>query len=145
MGGHCAGLDMYPNATIAEHGEVKGADNMAKEIMTRGPIACGIGATGRPTPTRLHLHISPCLCASMRSHPRSQPDAGMGDVVDAAPILNYTGGIASDKGEGIDHIISVVGWGSSDEGSQYWIVRNSWSAAAAAETGPEPTSPTRVG
>eukprot|EP01052_Picozoa_sp_SAG31_P001409 SAG31_NODE_48_length_30945_cov_16.254263_9_plen_119_part_00 len=44
---------------------------------------------------------------------------------DAAPILNYTGGISTDKGEGIDHIISVVGWGSS-EGQQYWIVRNSW-------------------
>eukprot|EP01051_Picozoa_sp_SAG22_P005043 SAG22_NODE_288_length_12949_cov_163.316265_13_plen_86_part_00 len=41
MGGHCAGLDQYPNATVAEHGDIKGADDMAKEIMTRGPIACG--------------------------------------------------------------------------------------------------------
>ena len=73
MGGHCSGLDKYPNATVAEFGDVKGADNMAKEIMTRGPIACGI---------------------------------------DAAPILNYTGGVATDPGQGIDHIISVVGWGN---------------------------------
>jgi cathepsin X len=73
MGGHCSGLDQYPNATVAEFGDVKGADNMAKEIMTRGPIACGI---------------------------------------DAAPILNYTGGVATDPGQGIDHIISVVGWGN---------------------------------
>jgi len=87
MGGHCSGLDHYPNATVAEHGDIQGADAMAKEIFARGPIACGIYA---------------------------------------APILNYTGGIASMKGEGVDHIISVVGWGSSSEGTQYWIVRNSW-------------------
>ena len=40
---------------------------MAKEIMARGPIACGI---------------------------------------DASPILEYTGGIASMKGEMVDHVIS---------------------------------------
>jgi len=56
---------------------------MAKEIMARGPIACGI---------------------------------------DAGPILKYTGGIASMAGNGVDHVISVVGWGT--EGSkEYWIVR----------------------
>ena len=88
MGGHCAGVDHYPNASIAEFGSVQGADNMAKEIMTRGPIACGI---------------------------------------DAAPILNYTSGVASMKGAGIDHIISVIGWNKdSDSGKSYWIVRNSW-------------------
>lgn len=63
-----------------------GADNMAKEIMARGPIACGI---------------------------------------DASPIEKYTGGIVSEKGAFVDHVISIVGWGT--EGSkQYWIVRNSW-------------------
>jgi len=88
MGGHCAGLDDYPNATIAEFGDVQGADAMAKEIMTRGPIWCGI---------------------------------------DAAPILNYTGGVTSQKGQGIDHIISVVGWNTDKaSGKEYWLVRNSW-------------------
>merc|ERR1719163_2703462 len=30
--------------------------------------------------------------------------------IDAAPILNYTSGIASDAGQNVDHVISVVGW-----------------------------------
>merc|ERR1712072_1037464 len=84
--GFCGPIKKYPNATISEYGSIEGADNMAKEIMARGPIACGI---------------------------------------DASPILKYTGGIVSDKGEFVDHVISIVGWGSEGD-KQYWIVRNSW-------------------
>ena len=45
--------------------------------------------------------------------------------IDAAPILNYTSGIASDAGQNVDHVISVVGWGTdSATGDKYWSVRN---------------------
>ena len=84
--GKCTGLSKYPNATISEYGSISGADAMAKEIMARGPIACGI---------------------------------------DAAPILDYQGGIVSMAGDQIDHVISVVGWGNDATAGQYWIVRNS--------------------
>lgn len=47
--------------------------------------------------------------------------------IDAAPILKYTGGIQSERGQGVDHVVSVVGWGKDQaSGKQYWIVRNSW-------------------
>jgi len=46
--------------------------------------------------------------------------------IDASPILKYTGGIATDRGEGVDHVISVVGWGDDATHGGYWIVRNSW-------------------
>lgn len=44
--------------------------------------------------------------------------------IDAQPILEYTGGIFKGAGMGIDHVISVVGWGT-ENGESYWIVRNS--------------------
>ena len=78
----CSAIAEYPHVTISDYGSVRGADDMAKEIFTNGPIACGI---------------------------------------DAAPILNYTTGIVSDRGSGTDHVVSVVGWGKDTaSGKQYW-------------------------
>jgi len=85
-GGACTALSNYPNASVAEYGTISGPDAMAKEILARGPIACGI---------------------------------------DAVPMLHYTGGIISDQGQEIDHVVSVVGWGKQGS-TEYWIVRNSW-------------------
>lgn len=81
--GFCGAITSYPNATISEYGSIEGADNMAKEILARGPISCGIDAGG---------------------------------------ILKYTGGVVSTPGEGVDHVVSVVGWGTEGD-KQYWMVR----------------------
>merc|ERR1711968_295485 len=46
--------------------------------------------------------------------------------IDAGPILNYTTGISALRGEQVDHVVSVVGWGAGGSTGKYWIVRNSW-------------------
>lgn len=87
-GGACVEVDKYPNATVEEYGSVKGAEDMAKEIFARGPIACG---------------------------------------VDAEPLHDYHGGVIGTAGKGINHIISVIGWGvDAATGDEFWHVRNSW-------------------
>ena len=41
---------------------------------------------------------------------------------------NYSGGIFRDAtgAKSLDHSISVVGYGTSEDGVDYWIGRNSW-------------------
>lgn len=46
--------------------------------------------------------------------------------VDASKLLNYESGILNLPGAGIDHVISVVGWGTDPQQGFHWIVRNSW-------------------
>ncbi len=47
--------------------------------------------------------------------------------IDADGLRAYVGGIYTDTPDfEINHIVSIVGWGTSDDGTKYWVVRNSW-------------------
>jgi cathepsin X len=46
--------------------------------------------------------------------------------IDATKLLNHESGIIKTEGDGIDHVISVVGWATDATEGFYWIVRNSW-------------------
>lgn len=100
-GGDCKALKYYPNATVAEYGQIKhhhsinAADHVNKikmEIYARGPVAASIN--GKP------LHNF------------------MGGKV-------YDDDVASRE---TTHTVSIVGWGVEDgvDGKEYWILRNSW-------------------
>lgn len=76
---------------VSDYYNIKGADNMKKELFLNGPMSCGIHVTDD-----FELH--------------------------------YDGGIYSEKVRLplINHEISVVGYGVSEDGVEYWIGRNSW-------------------
>jgi len=46
--------------------------------------------------------------------------------INAMPLLNYEGGIVHNPEEGIDHVVSVVGWATDPKEGFHCIVRNSW-------------------
>lgn len=46
--------------------------------------------------------------------------------IDASKIEDYQTGIAKGWSFMVDHVISVVGWGTDPEEGMYWLVRNSW-------------------
>lgn len=46
--------------------------------------------------------------------------------VESEPIMNYDGGIVTNKNTDIDHVVSVVGWNTDPDLGKYWIARNSW-------------------
>lgn len=53
----------------------------------------------------------------------------IGCGIDATSKLEaYTGGIFEQKKlfPMVNHEIAVVGWGTADDGTEYWIGRNSW-------------------
>mmetsp|Transcript_10078 Transcript_10078/g.17723 ORF Transcript_10078/g.17723 Transcript_10078/m.17723 type:complete len:372 (-) Transcript_10078:148-1263(-) len=85
----CVGLNHFPNATVAEYGNVTGADHMMAEIYARGPIPCSINSV---------------------------------------PLGNYNGGIIDLPNESrkTTHVVSIVGWGETADGTRYWKIRNSW-------------------
>mmetsp|Transcript_10643 Transcript_10643/g.20637 ORF Transcript_10643/g.20637 Transcript_10643/m.20637 type:complete len:409 (+) Transcript_10643:75-1301(+) len=46
--------------------------------------------------------------------------------IDANPLRTYTHGVTTEKGEMVDHVISVVGWGTDSKLGKFWHIRNSW-------------------
>ena len=38
----------------------------------------------------------------------------------------YSGVFTGDCGTDLDHRVTVVGYGTSDDGTKYWLIKNSW-------------------
>jgi len=84
---------------VSEYGHVRGELAMKKEILARGPIVCSLAAD-----ERFMFEFADVV------------GAHDGVYVDPRPKTK----------DEIDHDVEVVGWGTSDGGVPYWIVRNSW-------------------
>eukprot|EP00020_Sapocribrum_chincoteaguense_P002265 CAMPEP_0170753852 /NCGR_PEP_ID=MMETSP0437-20130122/12704_1 /TAXON_ID=0 /ORGANISM="Sexangularia sp." /LENGTH=304 /DNA_ID=CAMNT_0011092979 /DNA_START=42 /DNA_END=956 /DNA_ORIENTATION=+ len=86
----------YTSYMVGDFARLQGEDAIKAEIYARGPVAAGIDA-------------------SLQLVNWGQANTGADDV--------YT--LGCDNTE-IDHIVSIVGWGTNSKGVDYWIVRNSW-------------------
>jgi cathepsin X len=81
---------------IAAHGIVKGEAAIMRALVQGGPMACDICAE----PALLHWSQS---------------------------LERYKGGVWMGAGRRCaDHTISIAGYGTSEEGLPYWVMRNSW-------------------
>jgi len=101
------------------------AENVAKTCSTFPPEGSCLGLNHYPNVT-ISNYGSISGQAAMQKEIMARGPISCG--IDAMPILKYQGGVVTDPGSGVDHVISVVGWGKGNdsEGKGYWIVRNSW-------------------
>ena len=81
---------------------------MKKEIYARGPIACGIDATDQFEAYKGGIY-------SELAFPMVRITFFHSVYMRTWPWLVYQ----------INHVVSIVGWGTAPDGTQYWIGRNS--------------------
>jgi cathepsin X len=94
--GECYAVDNYPKITISEDGRVIGDENIQREIMNRGPVACYLN--------------SDCI-HSYTGGVSPYNETSTGEA--CKPYL-------------FNHAIQLNGWGTDANGVDYWIGRNSW-------------------
>jgi len=98
--GDCFGMSTFIGYGVSDYGHISGEAAMMKEIYARGPIACAAVTT----------------FDFMANYTQNFGVKRDGVYIDHK---NYT---EAD----VDHIIELAGWGETDLGTKYWVIRNSW-------------------
>lgn len=109
-GGTCTALDVFPNATVAEYGQIGDAEygdtNTSKDADDEGDVVMQI---------KKEIRTRGPVSASVQSK----------------PLHDFMGGEIFDDDDASrkhTHVVSIVGWGKDEDDVEYWIVRNSWGA-----------------
>merc|ERR1740139_1791193 len=95
----CWPVPNYVGYGVSSHGSVKGEDAMMKEIFARGPIVCSFATDG---PFMYNF---------------SQ------NVIKHEGV--YRTNVKKNESQD-DHNMEVAGWGVTESGVKYWVIRNSW-------------------
>ena len=75
----------------------------------------------------LGAFFSPIICSSFSDYKYGFLAACIGMLLSlVVMVLFQKKHLISEEGNEIDHVVSVVGWGTDPQVGFYWIVRNSW-------------------
>ena len=96
----CHSVSRFPNATVAEYGVI------SAESILEGDT------TDIVKKIKAEIFVRGPVAAT----------------VNGKELHNYHGGIYNETNASrvTTHIVSLIGWGQTDEGADYWIARNSW-------------------
>lgn len=97
--GACFAVNNFVGYSVGDSGAVSGELDIQKEIYARGPITCEM-----ETPSHFLYQYAEIVA--------------LNDGVWSSDDVTNT--------SNIDHDVSVTGWGETEDGLKYWLVRNSW-------------------
>jgi len=97
---------------------IEGEENMKREILEHGPIACAIMATDKME----HEYGDECMAPPARA---GSFVAKQGKKCITTTYQEDT----NDRDSRINHVVEVVGWGTDEDNNDYWTVRNSWGSS----------------
>lgn len=141
--GSCNTLQNYTLWKVGDYGAVSGRDNMMAEIYTGGPIrfskmnlvfvfcaelyeCCTMFEVFQTSNVLPAKPFFKCQIISLKIHQLNPSSLSCG-IMATEKLDAYTGGLYYEYVEtpDINHIVSVAGW-TVENGTEYWIVRNSW-------------------
>ena len=128
VGKDCWAMPSFITYGVSEFGQVSGERAMQKEILARGMC---IASDDPPRPrTRPLSHASLTTVAMLAGPIVCSLAADERFMFEYAAVVAAHDGVYVDRrpktADDVDHDVEVAGWGVTESGTKYWIVRNSW-------------------
>lgn len=125
--GSCSVVKNYTLWKVGDYGEVSGRDQMKAEIYKNGPIR---QVSSSIYMVSVSVFLSDFVQSGKNEPVPSPPSSLLGScgIMATRSLEAYKGGVFAEFHviPVMNHIISVAGWGVTADGTEYWIVRNSW-------------------